>query len=223
RAPLQAFLGPLQQLLRFAQLVRNHGLRTGLACRLDGLARIAHFLHRRARTPPRAQSCKDQQARTPQPMRHHERHDGLSLHRRDSEAYNGEYDGARACGRLDVAFDIQAWISPPAGGIERMREASVNAAFRAHHPAYAGACRTAMAEILVLFYSRKGSTAELARQVARGVESVPGARARLRTVPQVSAVIERPEPPVPSEGPPYATHDDLRQCDGLVLDRKSVV
>ncbi|PZN33174.1 MAG: NAD(P)H-quinone oxidoreductase, partial [Proteobacteria bacterium] len=53
-----------------------------------------------------------------------------------------------------------------------------------------------MAEILVLFYSRKGSTAELARQVARGVESVPGARARLRTVPQVSAVIERPEPPV---------------------------
>lgn len=98
-----------------------------------------------------------------------------------------------------------------------MREASVNAAFRAHHPAYAGACRTAMAEILVLFYSRKGSTAELARQVARGVESVPGARARLRTVPQVSAVIERPEPPVPSEGPPYATHDDLRQCDGLVL------
>ena len=74
-----------------------------------------------------------------------------------------------------------------------------------------------MAEILVLFYSRKGSTAELARQVARGVESVPGARARLRTVPQVSAVIERPEPPVPSEGPPYATHDDLRQCDGLVL------
>jgi NAD(P)H dehydrogenase (quinone) len=74
-----------------------------------------------------------------------------------------------------------------------------------------------MAEILVLFYSRKGSTAELARQVCRGIESVPGARARLRTVPQVTTVIEQPEPPVPSEGPPFATHDDLRQCDGLVM------
>lgn len=74
-----------------------------------------------------------------------------------------------------------------------------------------------MAEILVLFYSRKGSTAELARQVCRGVESVDGAKARLRTVPQVTTVIEQPQPPVPNEGPPFATHDDLRQCDGLVL------
>jgi NAD(P)H dehydrogenase (quinone) len=74
-----------------------------------------------------------------------------------------------------------------------------------------------MAEILVLFYSRKGTTAELARQVCRGIESVPGARARLRTVPQVTTVIEQPQPPVPSEGPPYATHDDLRECDGLVM------
>jgi len=74
-----------------------------------------------------------------------------------------------------------------------------------------------MAEILVLFYSRKGMTAELARQVCRGIESVPGAKAKLRTVPQVTTVIEQPEPPVPSEGPPFATHDDLRECDGLVL------
>lgn len=74
-----------------------------------------------------------------------------------------------------------------------------------------------MAEILVLFYSRKGSTAEMARHVCRGIESVPGAKARLRTVPQVSAVIEQPEPAVPSEGPPFATHDDLRECDGLVM------
>jgi NAD(P)H dehydrogenase (quinone) len=74
-----------------------------------------------------------------------------------------------------------------------------------------------MAEILVLFYSRKGMTAELARQVCRGVESVPGAMAKLRTVPQVTTVIEQPEPAVPSEGPPFATHEDLRQCDGLVL------
>jgi NAD(P)H dehydrogenase (quinone) len=74
-----------------------------------------------------------------------------------------------------------------------------------------------MAEILVLFYSRKGSTAELARQVCRGIESVTGAKARLRTVPQVTTVIEEPQPQVPPEGPPYATHDDLRECDGLVL------
>jgi NAD(P)H dehydrogenase (quinone) len=74
-----------------------------------------------------------------------------------------------------------------------------------------------MTEVLVLFYSRKGSTAELARQVCRGVESVAGARARLRTVAQVTTVIEQPQPPVPEEGPPYATHDDLRECQGLVM------
>jgi NAD(P)H dehydrogenase (quinone) len=74
-----------------------------------------------------------------------------------------------------------------------------------------------LAEILVLFYSRKGSTAELARQVCRGIESVSGARARLRTVPQVTTVVERPEPAVPAQGPPYVTHDDLRDCQGLVL------
>jgi NAD(P)H dehydrogenase (quinone) len=74
-----------------------------------------------------------------------------------------------------------------------------------------------MAEVLVLFYSRRGATAELARQVVRGVESVAGARARLRTVPAVSAVSEATEPVVPESGPPYATHEDLRECDALVL------
>ena len=72
-------------------------------------------------------------------------------------------------------------------------------------------------EILVLFYSRKGATAELARQVCRGVESVSGARARLRTVPAVASVVEAPQPAVPAEGPPYATHEDLRECAGLVM------
>jgi NAD(P)H dehydrogenase (quinone) len=72
-------------------------------------------------------------------------------------------------------------------------------------------------EILVLFYSRKGATAELARHVCRGVESVAGASARLRTVPAVASVVEAPQPPVPAEGPPYATHDDLRECAGLVM------
>jgi len=74
-----------------------------------------------------------------------------------------------------------------------------------------------MTEILVVYYSRKGSTAELARQVCRGIESVPGASATLRTVPSVSAESEGPVRLVPSSGPPYATLEDLRHADGLVL------
>jgi NAD(P)H dehydrogenase (quinone) len=74
-----------------------------------------------------------------------------------------------------------------------------------------------MIEVLILFYSRKGSTAELARHIARGVESVPGASARLRTVPAVTTGIDEPIAAVPSDGPPYATHDDLRECAALVL------
>jgi NAD(P)H dehydrogenase (quinone) len=74
-----------------------------------------------------------------------------------------------------------------------------------------------MNEILVLYYSRQGSTAALARQVCRGVESVAGMQARLRTVAPVAATTERLDPSVPNEGPPYATHDDLLQCCGLVL------
>src|SRR5271154_4934559 len=74
-----------------------------------------------------------------------------------------------------------------------------------------------MNEILVLYYSRQGSTAALARQVCRGVESVSGMRARLRTVAPVAATIERLDPAVPNDGPPYATHEDLTQCCGLVL------
>ncbi len=73
------------------------------------------------------------------------------------------------------------------------------------------------AEILVLYYSRNGATAGLARQVARGVEAVEGATVKLRTVPAVSAVTEATEPDLPESGPPYATHADLRHCDGLIL------
>jgi NAD(P)H dehydrogenase (quinone) len=74
-----------------------------------------------------------------------------------------------------------------------------------------------MNEILVLYYSRQGSTAALARQVSRGVESVAGMQARLRTVPQVGPTTERIAPPVPDAGPPYAAHQDLAECAGLVL------
>lgn len=74
-----------------------------------------------------------------------------------------------------------------------------------------------MAEILVLYYSRHGSTAAMARQVARGIASVRGMHARLRTVPPVSAETEAVAAPVPEDGAPYATKDDLRECVGLVL------
>jgi len=74
-----------------------------------------------------------------------------------------------------------------------------------------------MTEILILYYSRKGATAALARQICLGVEGVEGARARLRTVPAVSAVTEATEPSIPVDGPVYATLDDLRECAGLVI------
>ncbi|HEV7631772.1 MAG TPA: NAD(P)H:quinone oxidoreductase [Steroidobacteraceae bacterium] len=74
-----------------------------------------------------------------------------------------------------------------------------------------------MSEILVVYYSRQGSTAELARHVCRGVESVAGARSRLRSVPPVSADNERPVKAVPDSGAPYATLSDLREADGLIL------
>jgi NAD(P)H dehydrogenase (quinone) len=74
-----------------------------------------------------------------------------------------------------------------------------------------------MAEVLVLYYSRHGATAEVARHIVRGVEAVPGVSARLRTVPPVSPTTEATESGVPESGPPYATHADLAECDGLAL------
>ena len=74
-----------------------------------------------------------------------------------------------------------------------------------------------MPDILVLFYSRHGATAEMAKQLARGVEQVEDVHARIRTVPPVSAECEAISPAVPNEGAPYATIDDLQECIGLAL------
>ena len=74
-----------------------------------------------------------------------------------------------------------------------------------------------MSEILVLYFSKAGSTEALARQVCRGVDSVEGMASRLRTVPAVSAVSEATEDSVPASGPPYATSQDLADCAGLVM------
>ena len=72
-------------------------------------------------------------------------------------------------------------------------------------------------EILVVYYSRNGSTARLARQVCRGVESVAAAAARLRAVPPVSAENERAVTAVPEQGAPWASIDDLTATDGLIV------
>lgn len=71
-------------------------------------------------------------------------------------------------------------------------------------------------EVLVLYFSRDGHTAELARHIARGVEEVPGAAARVRTVPPVGTGIESADE-VPDQGPPYARREDLAECAGLIL------
>ena len=74
-----------------------------------------------------------------------------------------------------------------------------------------------MAEILVLYYSRGGSVARLARQIARGIGEVPGMSARLRTVPPVAAVTQTSAPPVPEDGAPFVDKTDLAECAGIVL------
>ena len=74
-----------------------------------------------------------------------------------------------------------------------------------------------MPDVLVLYYSRNGKVAQLARLVSRGIEEVPGMRARLRSVPAVAPVTEQAELAVPAEGAPYVSREDLRECVGLVL------
>jgi NAD(P)H dehydrogenase (quinone) len=71
--------------------------------------------------------------------------------------------------------------------------------------------------ILILYYSRTGNVARLARQIARGVEQVAGAEARLRTVPPVAAQTAVALPPEPEHGAPYVSHQDLADCTGLIL------
>ena len=74
-----------------------------------------------------------------------------------------------------------------------------------------------MADILVLYYSATGSVRRLADALARGIESVDGMSARVRTVPKVAPVVEKAEPPVPAEGAPYVEARDLAECVGLAL------
>ena len=74
-----------------------------------------------------------------------------------------------------------------------------------------------MSEILVLYYSRGGSVARLARLIARGIGEVDGMSARLRTVPPVAVATREVAPPEPEDGAPYVDKHDLAECAGLVL------
>lgn len=75
-----------------------------------------------------------------------------------------------------------------------------------------------MATILVLYYSRHGSTAQLARRIASGVDEIAGMQSRLRTVPEVVAAAgAHPAAEIPDDGPPFVSPDDLAQCRGLIL------
>ncbi|MBC3830441.1 NAD(P)H:quinone oxidoreductase [Undibacterium amnicola] len=71
--------------------------------------------------------------------------------------------------------------------------------------------------ILVLYYSRHGSTRQLAQLIAQGIDSVIGCEARVRTVPAVSTVIEATESPIPADGAPYVELSDFKECAGLAL------
>ena len=76
---------------------------------------------------------------------------------------------------------------------------------------------TSKLPILVLYYSRHGSTRKLAELIGLGIDSVAGCEARLRTVPTVSTVTEATEPDVPLDGAPYVEMSDLQECAGLAL------
>ena len=73
-----------------------------------------------------------------------------------------------------------------------------------------------MSEILILYYSRGGSVAQLARHIARGVEEA-GCVARLRTVPALAPVTREIAAAVPEKGAPYVQKSDLAECAGLIL------
>ena len=71
--------------------------------------------------------------------------------------------------------------------------------------------------VLILYYSRYGAVAKMAQQIARGIEEITGIEARIRTVAEVSTVCEATSSEIPSEGPPYASIEDVRDCSGLIL------
>jgi len=136
-----------------------------------------------------------------------------------------EPSSARSASLRRTECDMAASLASGAGGV-KPREAAEPAtagfssrrkALQSRSPFDRASRPSFMIDILVLYYSRHGATLAMARQIARGIEAVPGVQARLRTVPAVSPTIEATQPAVPDDGAPYATSADLRECAGLVL------
>lgn len=71
--------------------------------------------------------------------------------------------------------------------------------------------------VLILYYSRGGTTAKMANTIARGVESIAGMTAKIRTVPSVSPTTKQTDPSIPESGAPYVTLSDLEHCSGLIV------
>lgn len=71
--------------------------------------------------------------------------------------------------------------------------------------------------ILVLYYSRYGNTKNMADIMARGINSVDGIKAKLRTVPDLSTNNQETQNNIPENGAPYVTLADLENCNGLAL------
>jgi NAD(P)H dehydrogenase (quinone) len=72
-------------------------------------------------------------------------------------------------------------------------------------------------DVLVLYYSQNGAVKQLAQLMARGIEQVPGVKARLRTVPKVAPITQEIAPAVPDAGAPYVELSDLKECIGVAL------
>ena len=74
-----------------------------------------------------------------------------------------------------------------------------------------------MINVLVLYYSKRGSTQQLAEKIALGIEQ-SGATATIRTVPEITTnLADKTQPQVPHSGHSYVTKQDIEVCDGLAL------
>lgn len=75
-----------------------------------------------------------------------------------------------------------------------------------------------MHKILILYYSRHGHTRQMARLIARGVETVDGCEALLRTVPAVTTTEQASiTNSSAQENDPIVTLEELERCHGLIL------
>ena len=71
-----------------------------------------------------------------------------------------------------------------------------------------------MTKVLVLYYSKRGNTQKMARLIARGIQSVDGCEAMLRTVESDLPYAEKPNDVI-------VTEQDMIDCDAVILGSPS--